>query len=157
MTSMRIIASAICLAVAGTTLVGCVPLGEPKDLGIAIRDSDGELEILVCREAEVSRVILSTRRQGDDWQRVWDQAVEMPLAVGDTLSSMDLADPSEVLRQPGLSAGTELEVIINTSSGLPFLGIFQIPDAGFSEAEWLFADGNMTSTGCEGYIGEHPN
>ena len=157
MSSMRIVASAICLAVAGTALVGCVPLGEPEDLGFAVRESDGELEILVCREAEVSRVILSTRRPGDDWQRVWDQAVELSLAVGDEVSPIDIADPGEALRQPSLAAGTQLNVIINTSSGSPFQAVFQIPDNGASESEWLFGYGTMTSTGCAGYLGEHPS
>jgi len=143
---------AVALFAAGAALLslsGCFALEAPDNDLVAIRRDGTELELALCRDLVVKRILVTEFANGQE-SSVIDWYDTSTMQAGDVVNTRNLGSESGVGFdfQP---SGWIRVLYSNESKTAPqsAIGYFDIPDGGVPTQAWLRPGGGETDTPCE--------
>lgn len=143
--------AALSVLLLAPTLAACDSLAAVED-PIAVRRSDGELQVTVCTAITLTSVLLEARAAGivSQSQTAWLAEGRSDIAAGDVLSSdsppsgLDASSWGE----PDLAPSSELTITLIGENDETLEASLTVPLSGVPTADWLQADGTITKNAC---------
>lgn len=137
------------------SLSGCDVLLENQAKGpIAIAEAAGELQVVVCIDAEADAIAMGERPKGEAWFEFWRVDAPVELEAGDEVfGAVSEAGLRPQGVAPGLNPGDLIlvQLIGDGSTGImPPQAGFVVPEDGMPEEGWLHPDDSVTANPCDG-------
>ena len=135
-----------------STLAGCDSLAAEED-PIAVRRSDGELQVTVCTALTLTSVLVEARAAGvvSQSQKAWVAEGRSEIAAGEVLASD--SPPSgldaSAWGEPDLTPSSELTITLVGDNDETLEASLTVPLSGVPTKEWLQADGSITERACQ--------
>lgn len=131
------------------TMTGCLPVdnfyGE-----VAIRDSDGQLEVAICEQVLTTNLLVEIRNPGGEWITILDAYGEATLLAGTTF--MPAKPPAGLVdsasRVYRLEKGVQVNVLA-VSPAPDVTAYFNAGDSGLPTDQWLHTDSSTTDLPCQ--------
>jgi hypothetical protein len=130
------------------SLSGCLPF-DRFDGPVAIRSSDGVIEVAFCTSLSVTELYIEVRQNGDDWQPVLDVKGNSLIRSGSTfrVDTPPEGFEGDPLSQPTLGPRVEVSVLA-VSPADDLIAGFSSDGAGLPTDSWLHPDRSTTQQPC---------
>ena len=135
-----------------STLAGCESLAAVDD-PIAVRRSDGELQVTVCTAVTLTSLLVEARAAGvvSQSQKAWVAEGHSAIAAGEVLSSGSPPTGLEASAwgEPDLTPSSELTIALVGDNDETLEASFTVPLSGLPTSDWLQSDGTITESACQ--------
>ncbi|MBA8815589.1 hypothetical protein FHX48_000641 [Microbacterium halimionae] len=118
---------------------------------IALRDTEGSLEVAICVDGDVSRIsgLERGRSTSQQWTEFWSLDTQQSVSPGTTfVAGAPGSNGAEVFNTPTLAPGSELDIAFFDGDETIASAVFRIPSEGAPADDWLQPDGTTSSSAC---------